>query len=334
VPTALPGKSPGGPSIFASLDVGKTTAGRRRDTDDVVSNVLCMPGRYTCDRYAHPVQLGILFWFYRDVGVCENRLRMLRRSNPGVPIFGLYGGPLDEQQGYAQRLGALLDDFWAYPLEADPQWKWRHGDLVLSRWFAERGSSLEWDSVFVAQWDLVVTVPLRRLLPPLAPGDMLISGLRPVKEVESWWHWTRGEAREEYESFLASVSARHGAVQDPQCCQFIALVVPRSFLVQYGEIAEPEIGFLEYKVPVYAQVFGIPLVPDTCFRPWWPEDPATTGAGRTAALMHAWSSPVRLPVMLYEAHRPGGRRAFHPYQGIYPHDWASLSEWFGQTRRR
>ncbi len=54
-------------------------------------------------RYARPVQLGILFWFYRDVGLCRNRLRLLRRRNPGTPIYGLYGGPRSDGSDSAPR---------------------------------------------------------------------------------------------------------------------------------------------------------------------------------------------------------------------------------------
>ena len=272
------------------------------------------------------MRLGILFWFYRDLMLCENRLRLLRRRNPGVAVYGLYGGPLEDAHRYATALAPLLDDFWAFPGSEERTWKWRNGDLVLARWYAERGERLEWDSVFVAQWDMVVTAPLASFLPELRVGDMLLSGLRPVREVEGWWQWVRGTRRDEYEAFLAHVEACHVAVDDPLCCQFIGLVVPREFLAHYSGITRPELGFLEYKLPVYAQVFGTPLVPDTCFRPWWPEEPATARAKRTATLMHAWPTSVRLPVMVYESLRPGGRRVFHPFHGIYPHDAASLRE--------
>jgi hypothetical protein len=277
------------------------------------------------------VQLGILFWFYRDVVVCENRLRLLRRRNPGVPIYGLYGGPRHDEPRFRARLAPLLDDFWMFPDDHDEAYKWRNGDIMLSRWFTERGESLAWDSVFLAQWDLVVVSPLATLLPPMGLGDMLISGVRPVREVEAWWQWMRGDARREYDAFLAHVAARFGAVDDPMCCQFIGLVAPRTFMARYAGIDEPELGFLEYKIPVYAQAFGVPLVADTLFRPWWPEEPATSRATRTQSLVHAWRTPVRLPVMLYESKRPGGRRLFHPYHGVYPHDVASVGEFL---RRR
>jgi hypothetical protein len=277
------------------------------------------------------VRLGILFWFYRDVAVCQNRLRLLRRRNPGVPVYGLYGGPRRDAARFSAALGSLLDDFWAFPDDHSTQWKWRNGDIMLSRWFTARGETLQWDSVFLAQWDLVVVSPLATLLPPMGVGDMLISGVRPVREVESWWQWMRPEPRREYDAFLAHVASRQGPVDDPLCCQFIGLVAPRTFMASYAGIDVPELGFLEYKIPVYSQVFGIPLVPDTCFRPWWPEEPATAHATRAQSLVHAWRTPVRLPVMMVEAKRPHGRRLFHPYHGVYPHDAASLGD---ELRRR
>ncbi|MGH9028696.1 MAG: hypothetical protein ACRDV4_03685 [Acidimicrobiales bacterium] len=280
------------------------------------------------------MQLDILFWFYKDALLCTNRLRMLRHKNPSSRVYGLYGGPIEEADKYAESLGDLLDDFWAFPGDMDRDWKWRNGDLVIRNWFADRGKHLPWDSVFVAQWDLVVSSPLAKLLPRMEAGEMLISGLRPIRDVEGWWQWMRGDARAEYEKFRTNLVQRYGKIDDPMCCQFIALVIPRAFLESYERIDEPELGFLEYKVPMYAQAFGIELVPDTCFRPWWPEEPATSGAKRTDTLVHAWRTPVHLPVILYERFRPSGRRAYHPYHGVYPHDVASLEELVRHARRR
>lgn len=270
------------------------------------------------------MDLGILFWFYKEAEVCKNRVRLLRHHNPELPIYGLYGGPIEEAGSYSRVLAGLLDDFWCFPEDRSSQWKWRNGDLVLSRWFSDRGEKLSWDSIFVAQWDTLVCASLKRLLPSLERGQMLVSGLRPIEQVEAWWQWTQDEAKLEYRAFRASLESRYGVIEDPKCCQFIVMVLPREFLESYVSIDEPELGFLEYKVPMYAQAFGTALVPDTCFLPWWPEEPATAGAKRTASLMHAWRTPLRLPVVMYERYRPHGRRVFHPYHGIYPHDLASL----------
>ena len=269
---------------------------------------------------------AILFWCYKDPLLCQNRLRLLRRHNPDVPCYGLFGGPRDQVAAFRTALGPLLDDFWAYPGDEEPTWKYRNGDIVLQSWFDDRGTTLLWDTVFVAQWDMVLLTSIEDLLPPMGRDDMLLSGLRPMQEVEAWWHWTRGHHGGEYREFMEKIQAQFGAVPEPQCCQFIGVVAPRRFFERYAEVAHDELGFLEYKIPVYAQVFGIRLVADTCFRPWWAEDPAMAGAGRTDRLVHAWPTSVKLPVMLYEAARPGGRRVFHPYHGVFPHDLRSLRE--------
>jgi hypothetical protein len=278
------------------------------------------------------VKVGILFWCYKEPVLCQNRLRLLRKHNKGVPIYGLYGGPPGEADDFRAALGPMLDDFWAFPREEEPTWKYRNGDMVLQSWYEARGQDLAWESIFVAQWDMVLVTSVADLLPPMGPDDMLLSGLRPMREVEAWWHWTRGRHGDEYRAFMDMIRARYGEVTDPQCCQFIGVVAPRRFFECYAGIERDELGFLEYKIPVYAQVFGIPLVADTCFRPWWAEDPAMAGAKRTDRLVHAWPTSVRLPVMLYEAARPGGRRVFHPYHGVFPHDVASLGELVSHRR--
>ena len=47
------------------------------------------------------------------------------------------------------------------PTTRDTQWKWRNGDIMLSRWFTERGETPRSGTrSFLAQWDLVVVAPL------------------------------------------------------------------------------------------------------------------------------------------------------------------------------
>ena len=287
-------------------------------------------------RYARPVQLGILFWFYRDVALCQNRLRLLRRRNPGTPIYGLYGGPRHE----ASHASALHSARSSTTSGATPATRTNGGSgaTATSCWAdgsSSAASGLQWDSVFLAQWDLVVVSPLAALLPPMEVGDMLISGVRPVREVESWWQWTRGEPRREYDAFLDHVASRYGPVDDPLCCQFIGLVAPRSFMARYSAIDEPELGFLEYKIPDLRAGLRHPARPRHVL-------PALVARrARHVAVPRAprawstrWPTPVRLPVMLYESRRPHGRRLFHPYHGIYPHDVASLGDVLAPPARR
>ncbi len=214
--------------------------------------------------------------------VCQNRLRLLRRRNPGVPIYGLYGGPRSAtRSGSRPRSGRLLDDFWAFPDDRDERYKWRNGDVMLSRvvhrtrettWHGTRSS---WPS---GTWSWSrpcdASCPhgggghahLRRAARPRGRSRGGSGrGARPGASTKrSWRH----------------VARRSGPVDGPHVLSVHRAGRAPRVHGAYAGIDEPELGFLEYKIPIYAQAFGIPLVPDTCFRPWWPEEPGTSRATR------------------------------------------------------
>ena len=85
-------------------------------------------------------RVAVLFWFYRDLPVCRNRLEILRRDNPGASIFGLYGGDPANASQFADALSAQLDDFWAFDRPESSKWKWLNGDLMIAAWYEARGS--------------------------------------------------------------------------------------------------------------------------------------------------------------------------------------------------
>ena len=270
-------------------------------------------------------RLAVLFWFYKEPTVCRNRIRLLRRHNPDTPIFGLYGGDPAAAGQFEDELGPLLDDFWVFADDVDRDWKWRHGDVLIARWFAERGRQLEgWDTVFVAQWDLLVTTPIRRLAPRLQLDEIALSGARPVSTVETWWPWVLGDERARYDEFVKTLDAG----VEPMCCLFIVAFLPRRFLARYAEVrlADPERGFLEYVLPSCARAFGHRFGSDKRFRPYWARDPATRDAPRRDRLLNAVGSELTLGVILSERLRPGGQRVFHPFYRWYP-VWRDRPVW-------
>jgi hypothetical protein len=263
-------------------------------------------------------RLAILFWFYSEPDICVNRAQLLRTSNPGVPVYGLFGGEPTERARFERALGRRLDDFWAYPEGHDARWKWRHGDLLIADWFVQRGITLPWDSVVVAQWDTLVFEPIERLFANIGRDDLFLPGLRPVSEVDRWWHWVRGDERREYERFLEFVRTRYGYAHEPLCCLFIVPCLPRSFLERYTSIQERERGFLEYRLPVYAQVFGTPFGDPGRLGPWWAADPQTGDAAPQSRVLNAGMEMVSLETILEELRRPDGARLFHPFREVFP----------------
>jgi hypothetical protein len=272
---------------------------------------------YPCPMRSAP-RLAALFWFHRDPAVCADRLQLLRRVNPGLPIYGLYGGPLDQLERF-RPLERQLDDFYAFPEARSPSWKWKHGDLVIAQWHRERGAHLAWDTLAIAQWDMLFFAPLEQLFAMVGPDQLLLSGLRPVSEVESIWSWTRGGVeREEYLAFVRSIE-RAAHTQPPLCCQFVVACLPRSLLDRYGEIPEPEAGFVEYRLPTWARHFGYSFQTRHPYDIWWPELPAPPVWRRTLT-----TSPIaiRSSVVTWNLLSPGGARIFHPFTRSYPAGWA------------
>ena len=269
---------------------------------------------------ANPPQLACLFWFYKSPELCANRLQLLRRHNPNLRIYGLFGGPPSEAHLFQESLTPWLDDFYVFTQEHTPHWKWYHGDQMIVDWYRQRGRSLNWDTVFIAQWDMLVFDDLSNQFSMLQKDELLLSGLRPIHEVDPWWYYVRPNSpeREEYESFITYVRDQHGFDGTPLCCEFIIACLPRIFIERYADIPKPDLGFLEYKIPTYAKIFGIQICLDHPHQPWWGDAPDAASVSLFARTLNA--ETLNVPLRVIEAHRiwPRGRRIFHPVADAYP----------------
>ncbi len=269
------------------------------------------------------MKLAILFWFYKEPKLCENRLQLLHKYNPAAEIYGLYGGDPDQATAFQRSLQRYLDDFYSFDQEKPGEWKWRNGDLLIAQWYRDRGCLLEWDTIFIAQWDMLLFGRLHDLFHALKPGQLLLSGWRPLREVESWWWHTRpgSSQREEFDRFLAFVRAGYGFAGAPSCCLFVIVCLPRAFLDRYAAIPQPELGFLEYKIPVYAEIFGFSICHDHPYQPWWRE---SSGKRPRSSTLSARKKSVPLRAIVANLWVPGGSRIFHPVRVPYPIDTRHL----------
>lgn len=259
----------------------------------------------------------VLFWFYKNFDVCEERLRRLRNFNEDVRVFALYGGPLSEAEKAKSTLARWVDDFYIYPDERDAKWKWKHGDQMIAAWFLERGHQLEWGTIFIMQWDMLILASLDQLFSTLQPGQILLSGFRPVQEVESWWPWANPESAELLD-FKKLLLSEFGYDRQLFACLFIVVCFPRTFLEKYVEASVPEVGFLEYKIPTMAKVFGIEVCKNHGFNPWWAANPATSSAPSRQKILNAIGQEVPFWVVLKEISVPDGNRLFHPFFKTFP----------------
>jgi hypothetical protein len=267
------------------------------------------------------MRLAVLFWFYKAFDVCAQRLASLRQLNPESPIYALYGGPADRADEAQRLLGGLCDDLYVYPGNEDPYWKWLNGDQLIAAWARERGVTLEWDTVVVVQWDMLILEPLSAMLADLQAGEALFSGFRSLDEVSAWWGWAGAHDPEkralllQFREFLRGTYRYEGPVW---CCLFIMVCLPRAFLSRYAAIQPPAPGFLEYKMPTLAKVWGAPVrrAPDP--QPWWAADPATKNAAASARVLNAVGEEVSAETIVRELMKELGARVFHPVSSAWP----------------
>ncbi|WP_407278608.1 hypothetical protein U5817_20395 [Aromatoleum evansii] len=281
------------------------------------------------------MKLAVLFWFYKEPELCENRLVVLRRRNPHAKVYGLYGGDPAKAPLFRERLGQYLDDFYVFDQPRDAHWKWYHGDQMIVHWYRKRGVDLAWDSLFIAQWDMLVFGRLEGLFAGVQEGEMLFSGLRPVREVDPWWWYIRegSPERAEYFRFVDFVRQTHGFSAEPLCGEFIVVCLPRSFLERYAGIHNPDLGFLEYKIPIYAQIFGVPFCTAHPYNPWWGDDPSTRDAPLLARALNSETRDVPLRSILTHLALPWGSRIFHPVFREYPLDFRRRMGRLGEELR-
>lgn len=276
-------------------------------------------------------RLAILFWWYKEPEICAGRLRLLRRLNPDLQIYGLYGGPILQGRD-ASPLASLLDDDWAFEEDRSPEWKWHHGDVMLGAWYRERGTHLAWDVVAIMQWDLLALAPLRRFFGNVARDQIYLPGLRPLEEVEDCWWWARPHTpqRDELSRFRAMMAARYGFNGPYLACQFVMGLLPRRFLEEFVRNPEPELGFLEYKLPAFASHMGLRFLELPRLEVVWPMDLHTKGR----VLLTAAKREIDDAVIANECLKPGGARLFHPVSRPFPFSRQGLAAWTARVLAR
>jgi len=296
------------------------------------------------------MKLAFLLIFHKDIEVCRNRIRMLRKYNPGMPIYGIYGGDLKEEETYRRALAGLMDDYYSFDEDKDSDWKWVNFDLMIARWYAQRGKDLDFDSVVRVEWDQLVLSSIKEQFKNLKKGEILFSGMRPAKEVEDWWYWVSKKERDApaaygyqtYTDFLNHIKEKYNYSDEPVFSQSFFCIYPRAFLEPFSKLEWPIPGYGEYRMPMYAQVFGVPFCASHQVDTWWPGDPEKSKPPYQERIVESENIPpyaeralttAGIPLPLKEILKlsagKNGQKLFHPYYRIYP---VGIGDWFRLLR--
>lgn len=262
------------------------------------------------------MKLAIVFWFYKDIEVCRNRLELLQRYNPQLDIFALYGGRKSQAQMFRRSLGKYVKDFYVSKFsEKAPAWKWINGERMILDWYLSRGQYFRWDSVMVIQWDMPILGSIQKQFPRLKKSQIFLSGLRTLDTfIEKRWSWTKpgSHERKKYLAFKNYVRTKYGYIKKLWCSLFILQIFPRKFFKDWRTEKDTTLGMLEYTLPTFANIFQTPIYRKD-LGVWW-FDKRT---GRRETPMNARGVQIRKKFIERELHKKNGYRIFHPYFSVW-----------------
>lgn len=214
------------------------------------------------------VDTVVLFWFYKEIPLCLERIQHFKKLNPGVTIYGLYGGDV-KSTDKLKDINEELDHLYIYEKECTAHWKWMNGDQMLVDWYRCIGFKLNWKNVFILQWDLVMYQPLDFYIGEIKENQYFIPGVRDISEVKAWWPWFRAESIDSFKNYLSKTMDYRGSIS---CSLFICALLPRAFFEYFKEIDYPEDYFLEYKIPTILNAIGYEPFDAVWGAPYWAEE--------------------------------------------------------------
>jgi hypothetical protein len=255
------------------------------------------------------VKRAVLLRFHKAPLVCRSKVSLLRQLNPGVPIYGLFGGRRLPAAVLRQLVG--LDG--VFVSRGSERWNWQHGDFALTAWYRGVGSDLDFDVLHVVEWDLLLVAPLDTLYASVPADTVGLTALTPVAQLEGEWTWLRkAEPRREWEALLAIAREKWGYDGEPYGCLAAGPSFPRAFLEAYAAADVPVLCNDELRVPLFAQILGFELADTRLRGPWRGE--------REHELFHLRAHEIELPTMRAELAKPDGARAFHPVRRKLSHE--------------
>jgi hypothetical protein len=236
--------------------------------------------------------------------VCADKVAILNCYNPGVRIFGLFGGEEQLAQPMRRALGEQIHHW--YETGRAPEWNWQNGDLAVRAWYRDYGHKLAFDRLYLVEWDLLLLDSLESLYCHVPPEAVAVTARFGLSDVSHDWGWMTDDfSRRQWERLLAGVREEYGYRGEPFASLGPGTCYSVAFLKKYSDAKVEEITCDEQRVPLYAQCFGIPVV-DTKFRTSWSH-------ATDSLFFNCDRHEVPISAIREELAKPNGRRAFHPF---------------------
>ena len=246
----------------------------------------------------------ILFQYHKKPIVCRDRLLQLKYFNPGIKIYGIYGGEESNFLKYKKYLDPFFEHNYCLKGRSN-YWKWKNNDLCARLWYKDVGRKLEFDMLHVIEWDLLLFGPLNDIYRKIEKNSIGLTALTPLKNVEDKWDWTAEEPyKNEWVKLLKYAKDKFAYNKQPHASLGPGPCIPKSFLEKYNNAHVPDQVINELRLPLFGQIFGYKLT-DTGFYPEW--------FGPDEKFFNCDGSEIPLSLIKREYKR-NERKSFHPFR--------------------
>lgn len=248
----------------------------------------------------------ILFRYHKKPLICAERLAQLKKYNPWVRIFGLYGGAESEFDKYEKYLGKYLEHNYCITGQTD-RWKWKNSDLSVASWYRDYGHKLEFDMLHIIEWDLLLFGTLDEIFTGIKSDWLGLTGLIQLSNVESRWNWTSREpSRSEWLELLKQAREKYNYNYDNYAWLGPGTCLPKAFLEKYSQLDIPDLVHDELRLPMYWQILWFKLYDTWFYKKWF--EPAEK------VFFNCSNIDINVETIKSELQSKTGRRVFHPYR--------------------
>jgi hypothetical protein len=248
----------------------------------------------------------ILYRYHNNIDFCIDRLGMIQKNNPGMPIYGLFGGKEEEYPLFDKALGHIFSGNYCIK-EKNAFWKWKNSDLAYRLWFKDYGTNIPFSSLVVLEWDLILFESIAKIYQHVDENQVGLTGLVPLSKIEKEWFWTRdAEQRKFWLKLLDHVKTIHGYDGQPYGALCPGACLPRNFLEKYAAIEPSELCHDELRLPLYAQALGFELADTGFYKKWFSK--------KEWKYFNCNNLDISVERINKELKKNKGRRVFHPFR--------------------
>lgn len=248
----------------------------------------------------------ILFRYHKKPLVCRDRLWQLKKFNPGIKIFGLYGGKEVEFPKYKKYLDSFLEHNYCIKNKSN-YWKWKNSDLGIRLWYKNIGRKIKFDMLHIVEWDLLLLDSLNEIYKKIPKNCLGLTALNPLKNVMQKWDWTAEEPyKSEWAKLLKYAKDQFEYNKQPYASLGGGPCLPKFFLEKFSAVHVPDLCNDELRLPLFGQIFGFRLLDTGLYQKWF--DP------ETEKFFNCHGNEIPLSLIKNELKRKGGRKSFHPFR--------------------